>query len=73
MRPDWHEDAACAEEGGYLFYAPDGERSAAEKAARERAAKTYCARCPVLERCRRESVNERYGVWGGLTEEERRR
>ncbi|GAA1170690.1 hypothetical protein GCM10009584_09540 [Ornithinimicrobium humiphilum] len=32
-----------------------------------------CATCPVLERCRAHALaaREPYGVWGGMTEEER--
>jgi WhiB family redox-sensing transcriptional regulator len=32
-----------------------------------------CADCPVIESCRRHAleVQEQYGVWGGLSEEER--
>ena len=37
------------------------------------AAKSICATCPVIEECREHSfaVREPYGVWGGLSEEER--
>ncbi len=37
-------------------------------------AKAICQLCPVLEQCRRHALaaREPYGVWGGLTEEERR-
>ncbi|WP_162237328.1 WhiB family transcriptional regulator, partial [Aeromicrobium sp. Leaf272] len=33
-----------------------------------------CARCPVIEQCREHAltVQEPYGVWGGLSEAERR-
>jgi WhiB family redox-sensing transcriptional regulator len=55
------------------FFHPDGERgpSRANRAAK---AKAVCQRCPVLEQCRRYalSAEEPYGVWGGLTEDERR-
>jgi len=32
-----------------------------------------CVRCPVLRQCRQHalSVREPYGVWGGLSEEDR--
>ena len=41
---------------------------------RELRAKLVCAGCPVLEMCREHalSVGEPYGVWGGLSETERR-
>jgi WhiB family redox-sensing transcriptional regulator len=34
-----------------------------------------CARCPVIESCLKHalSVREPYGVWGGMSEEERAR
>jgi WhiB family redox-sensing transcriptional regulator len=36
-------------------------------------AKTVCAACPVIQQCRQHAlaVREPYGVWGGLTEDER--
>jgi WhiB family redox-sensing transcriptional regulator len=38
------------------------------------AAKAYCARCAVQERCLTDSLAraEPFGVWGGLDEKERR-
>jgi WhiB family redox-sensing transcriptional regulator len=55
-----------------LFFFPDSERGA-KRRAREEVAKSYCARCPVLEPCRAHAlaVREPYGVWGGLTPAER--
>ena len=42
---------------------------------RDRAAKAVCARCDVRIECADYSIRSRepYGVWGGLTEEERER
>jgi WhiB family redox-sensing transcriptional regulator len=42
--------------------------------AREAAAKQLCASCPVMVACREHAVrlNEGLGVWGGMTEAERR-
>jgi WhiB family redox-sensing transcriptional regulator len=36
-------------------------------------AKAVCARCPVLAECRRDALtaHEPFGIWGGLTVEER--
>ena len=50
----------------------EGERGPARRE-RDAAAKATCAACPVLEQCRRHalSVREPYGVWGGMTEDER--
>ena len=47
---------------------------AGEVTARAEAAKAICATCPVIKECREQSlkVREPYGVWGGLSEDERR-
>lgn len=52
---------------------PGGERGE-ERSAREQEAKEVCARCPVRTECLGHAlrVQEPYGVWGGLTEDERR-
>ncbi|MCB5164482.1 WhiB family transcriptional regulator [Streptomyces bambusae] len=69
----WQERAACRELGPDRFFHPAGERSE-DRDARDRAAKEVCAGCPVRRACLRHAlqVQEPYGVWGGLTEEERR-
>ncbi|WP_424556268.1 WhiB family transcriptional regulator [Streptacidiphilus pinicola] len=40
---------------------------------REDAAKRVCAGCPVLDECRTYALEARepYGVWGGMSEDER--
>ena len=45
-----------------------------ERLARERRAKAVCASCPVRVECLEHAiaVDERYGIWGGLTQDERR-
>ncbi|MGH3343064.1 MAG: WhiB family transcriptional regulator [Carbonactinosporaceae bacterium] len=71
---DWQLHAACRHAGDELFFHPEGERGAARRA-RDLAAKAFCASCPVLVECARHAlaVREPYGVWGGMTEEERAR
>ncbi|QMU69868.1 WhiB family transcriptional regulator [Streptacidiphilus sp. P02-A3a] len=68
----WQEQAACARAERRLFFHPAGERGRTFEA-RERAAKRVCASCPVLAQCREYAIQsrERYGVWGGLSEDER--
>lgn len=41
---------------------------------RESEAVAICARCPIMHECRQRALAlpEKYGVWGGLTESERR-
>lgn len=34
-------------------------------------AKKICSFCPVASECRRDTLGEEYGVWGGLDEHER--
>jgi WhiB family redox-sensing transcriptional regulator len=55
-----------------FFFHPEKERGPA-KVDREVRAKEVCRRCPVIEPCRRHAlaVQEPYGVWGGLSEDER--
>lgn len=71
-RWDWQLDARCRGMASTLFFHPWGERGPS-KAAREQLAKGICDGCPVLDECRRHAltVHEPYGVWGGLTEQER--
>lgn len=69
---DWQRLAACNGLGTERFFHPDGERGVS-RARRDAAAKTVCARCPVREPCARHAlaVQEPYGVWGGLSEDDR--
>ncbi len=69
---DWQYRGACRAVDPELFFHPEGERGP-RKERRESAAKAVCARCPVLASCRAHAlaVREPYGVWGGLTEDER--
>lgn len=71
---DWQYDGLCRATDPEEFFHPEGERGAARRR-REDRAKQVCARCPVLEQCREHALatKEAYGVWGGLSEEERER
>ena len=68
----WRLRAACRHVDSGIFYSPDGERGP-ERDAREARAKAICARCPVIGPCAAYAIqhDERYGVWGGLSERER--
>ena len=63
--------AACKDRDD-LFFHPDGERDPS-RSLRDVEAKKVCAICPVVAQCLTHSLAtpEVYGVWGGLTEEER--
>ena len=69
---DWQLQSACRAVDPDLFFHPEGERGPA-RSNREAAAKSVCATCPVIRQCRAHSlsVREPYGVWGGLSEEDR--
>jgi WhiB family transcriptional regulator, redox-sensing transcriptional regulator len=68
----WQLVGACRKEDSELFFHPEGERGS-RAVNRENAAKTICARCPVLAECSAHAlaVHEPYGVWGGMTEHDR--
>ena len=69
---EWQLEGACREADPQLFFHPEGERGPA-RAKRDAAAVKVCEGCPVLQQCRQHglSVREPYGVWGGLTEDDR--
>jgi len=72
---DWRELAACREVDPELFYpvGPTGRNAPALERMVQRA-KAVCARCRVIEQCLRWALDhgEEHGIWGGMTEEERR-
>ena len=70
---DWQEQAACRDYDNILFFGPDQGESEIEKQAREARAKMVCQGCPVAEPCLEFAMetNQKYGIWGGLTDKER--
>lgn len=54
------------------FFHPPGERGTSRRR-RIAQAKEICGQCPVIDACREHALSavEPYGVWGGLSEEER--
>lgn len=69
---DWQLEGSCRGMDSAFFFHPDGERGPA-RARREARAKAVCQSCPVLDMCRQHAltVQEPYGIWGGLSESER--
>lgn len=69
---DWQTDAACRGLDTAMFFHPDSEQGEARRR-RDSAAKALCARCPVQPQCRTHAltVQEPYGVWGGLSAADR--
>jgi WhiB family redox-sensing transcriptional regulator len=68
----WRESAACQGEDTELFF-PIGTKGPSVEQAEE--AKSVCAECPVIQECREWSIasGQTGGIFGGMTEEERRR
>lgn len=64
---DWQARGACLGLANIMF-APANNDVAMAKA------KAVCAECPVIAECREHAIThpEKDGVWGGLTETERR-
>ena len=69
---EWQHQGACRRADPTLFFHPENERGPARRR-RAAAAKAVCHGCPVLDACREHAlaVHEPYGVWGGLSEEDR--
>ena len=71
-RWNWQQDAACRGTDAAWFFPPERERESA-RTKRIARAKTVCRQCPVIADCRAYAlkVGEPFGVWGGLSEDER--
>ena len=65
-------EAACRGMPSDTFFHPWNERGL-NRDDRIREAKQICAGCPVIDNCRQHALqaHETYGVWGGLSEDER--
>lgn len=68
----WQNAGACRELPSEMFFHPDGERGPSRRN-RENNALAVCATCPVIKQCRKQAlaIQEPYGIWGGLTEDDR--
>ena len=65
--PSWTEEANCKGADADLFFP--------ERGASTRKAKAICRACTVQDECLEYAVqnSEKFGIWGGLSERERRR
>jgi WhiB family transcriptional regulator, redox-sensing transcriptional regulator len=63
----WYEQAACLQANADCFFP--------EKGGSTREAKRICSTCTVRLECLHYALanDERFGIWGGLSERERRR
>ncbi len=69
---DWQLAATCRGLDVDAFYHPPRERNH-QREQRIAQAKAICAQCPVITQCRQHALKaqEPYGIWGGLSEQER--
>ena len=69
MGQNWRAIGLCRGSDTLVFYPPSDDDSLAEEA------KTICSMCAVRKPCLEFALTsrEKHGVWGGLTERERRR
>jgi len=63
--PSWQDEALCAQTGGDFFFPEPGSSV--------REAKSICGLCEIRTACLEYALanDERFGVWGGLSEKER--
>ena len=68
---DWRSVAACQDTDPDLFFPVSGSGKSLEQAVR---AKDICSGCTVRRSCLGFALRtgQAHGIWGGLTEEERR-
>jgi WhiB family transcriptional regulator, redox-sensing transcriptional regulator len=71
---DWRQRASCLAFPQGLFFGCDEAEPPAERRLREEYAKRVCTECSVQGECLTYALaaREQYGIWGGLTESERR-
>lgn len=66
-REEWMDDALCAQTDPEAFFP--------EKGGSTKPAKNICAGCTVAAECLTYALdhNERFGIWGGVSERDRRK
>ncbi|MGN7781284.1 WhiB family transcriptional regulator [Mycolicibacterium sp. 22603] len=73
-RWEWQRYGLCRNVGSIMFFGAEVEDPPV-RARRIAKAKRLCGRCPVATECLNHALThaERYGIWGGLTTQERRK
>lgn len=65
---NWTREAACREAPKEVFYPI---RKVSGKKAAMAAWRDFCSLCPVWDECFKASADEEWGIWAGLTYEQR--
>jgi WhiB family redox-sensing transcriptional regulator len=70
----WQAKAACRGPNTALFFPPSHFERKDDRETRESKAKAICSGCDVRKPCLEYAIRskEQHGIWGGLTEVERR-
>jgi len=63
----WRGEAACRGMDASVFFPETGGNETAQ------VAKAICAQCTVRNDCLEAGLHDKFGIWGGTTEAERRR
>ena len=65
---NWRQDAECRDADPELFFPATEPRG-------KLIARQFCSNCPVITQCGREAweLGHEHGLWGGITERQRRR
>lgn len=68
----WRRRARCRHADPDLFFHPDGERARARKVRIQRA-RQVCVGCGVIRECAAYALDARegFGIWGGVSEDDR--
>lgn len=71
---NWQLEALCRGNHAHLFFPPSTFERKDDRERREARAKAICAVCPVLQECSYYAltIREPFGIWGGMTEAERK-
>ena len=74
IEENWQLKAACRGPQSAVFFPPAQFERKEDKLHRERRAKDICTSCAVRRECLDYALatNQDSGIWGGLTEDERR-
>lgn len=67
---EWRIRAQCNGADPELFFPMRGLSGRGGQT--RRTIQQYCEQCPVIDECLAEGMQERFGVWGGKTPEERK-
>jgi WhiB family redox-sensing transcriptional regulator len=74
LSDEWQTSALCRGNHSHLFFPPSTFERKDDRERREMRAKAICNVCPVMSDCQTYAVaiREPFGIWGGMTETDRK-